>query len=93
MDVRLDEVQQACLPGDPGHVVKLVEGVQVDAVDAAGAILVDLPDGVLDAGLLEAGLLFCHVGVEGLFVEGVGEDPVLGDDLAQLPGHDTAVAG
>ncbi len=43
----LDEVQQACLPGNAGHIVKLIQGVQVDAVDAAGAILVDLPDGVL----------------------------------------------
>ena len=58
----LDQVQQAGFLGNPGHVVKLVEGVQVDAVDAAGAVLVDLPDGILDAGLLEAGFLFCHIG-------------------------------
>ena len=64
----------------------------MDAVDAAGAVLVDLVDGVLDARLLEAGLLAGHVGVEGLLVEGVGEDPVLGDDLAELAGHDAAVA-
>src|SRR5699024_5857708 len=87
-----DEVDQAALLGDAGHILVLVEGIEVDAVDAAGTVLVDLVDGVLDAGLLEIGLLLGSVGVEGLLVEGVGEDPVLGDDLAEFPGHDAAVA-
>ena len=55
----------------------------MDAVDAAGAVLVDLLDGVLDTGLLKVLLLLLGSGVEGLLVEGVGEDPVLGDDLAE----------
>ena len=62
----------------------------MDAIDAAGAVLVDLGDGVLDTGLLEVLLLLLCVCVEGLLVEGVGEDPVLGDDLAKLSGHDAA---
>ena len=47
----------------------------MDAVDAASAVLIDLTDGVLDAGLLEVCLLLSGVGVEGFLVEGVGEDP------------------
>jgi len=64
----------------------------MDAVHAAGAVLVDLVDGVLDTGSLEGGLLALHVSVKGILDEGVGEDPVLGDDLAQSAGHHAAVA-
>ena len=35
----------------------LVEGIQMDAVDAAGAVLIDLVDGIFDAGFFEALLL------------------------------------
>ena len=65
----------------------------MDAVDAADAILVDELDGILDAGFLEGRLL----GSDGLLglvrSERIREDPVLGDDLAQVAGHHAAVAG
>ena len=64
----------------------------MDAVNAAGAVLVDLVDGVFDAGLAEAFLLAGDVCVERLLVERVREDPVLGDDLTELAVHDAAVA-
>ena len=88
----LDEVDQTGQLCDVGHVVVLVQRVQVDAIHAAGAILVDLVDGILDTGGLEAGLLAGDVRVERLLVERVREDPVLGDDLAELAVHDAAVA-
>ena len=65
----------------------------MDAVDAAGAVLVDLVDGVFDTGLLEVFLLLCSTGIEGLLLEGIGEDPVLGDDLTQSTGHNASIAG
>ena len=52
-----DEVDDAGLLDDAGDVVILVQGIQMDAVDAADAILVDELDGILDAGFLEGRLL------------------------------------
>ena len=88
-----DEVDDAGLLDDAGDVVILVQGIQMDAVDAADAILVDELDGILDAGFLEGRLL----GSDGLLGlvrgERIREDPVLGDDLAQVAGHHAAIAG
>ena len=90
--MQLNEVDQTGFLGDVGDVIILVERVQMDAVNAAGAVLVDLIDGVFDTGLAEAFLLAGDVCVERLLVERVREDPVLGDDLAELAVHDAAVA-
>ena len=90
--MQLNEVDQTGFLCDVGDVIVLVERVQMDAVNAAGAVLVDLVDGVFDAGLAEAFLLAGDVCVERLLVERVREDPVLGDDLAELAIHDAAVA-
>lgn len=86
----LNKVNQARRFRDIGDIVVLVEGIQMDAVDAAGAVLVDLVDGVFDAGLFEALLLAGCVRVKRLFVERVREYPVLRDDLAERAVHDAA---
>ena len=51
----------------------------MDTIDAAGAVLVNLVDGILDTSLLEVCLLLLSSSIEGILVEGVGEDPVFGD--------------
>ena len=79
---RLNEIDQAGFLGDVGDVLVLVERVQVDAVDAAGAVFVDLVDGVFDTGLPEALLLARDVGVERLFVEGVRDCLLYTSDAA-----------
>lgn len=55
--MQLNEVDQTGFLCDVGDVIVLVERVQMDAVNAAGAVLVDLVDGVFDTGLAEAFLL------------------------------------
>ena len=66
--MQLNEVDQTGFLCDVGDVIVLVERVQMDAVNAAGAVLVDLVDGVFDAGLAEAFLLAGDVCVERLLV-------------------------
>ena len=51
----------------------------------------NLIDGVFQPGLSEIRLFSLHVGVEGVFHEGVGENPVFGDDPAQRFGDGAAV--
>ena len=87
-----NQVNKAGVLGDVGHVVVLVQRVQVDAVHTAGAILVDQLDGVVQTGLAEVGLLLLGIRVKGGGIIGIGEDPVLGDDLAQLAVHHAGIA-
>ena len=86
-------VRQTGLPDDQVHVREAVLSEQVDAVPAAGLIFVDLVDGIFDPGLSEVRLFPLHVGVKGVFHEGVGEDPVFAQKRTQGAGHDTAAAG
>ena len=67
-----NQVNKAGVLSDVGHVVVLVQRVQVDAVHTAGAILVDQLDGVVQAGLAEVGLLLLGIRVEGSGIIGVG---------------------
>lgn len=63
----------------------------MDAADIAGAVLVGQLDGIIQASLAEVLPLLSGGSVEGFGIVGIGEDSVLGDDLAELPVHDAGV--
>ena len=58
----------------------------MDAVDSQCAVFVDLFDGIFDTGFLEVFFLLSCIRIERLFVKRIREDPVFGDDLAELTG-------
>ena len=76
-----------------GYILPLIQCVEVDAVDAAGAVLVDQADGVFHARFLEGSLLRGDGFFALLRGEYVREDPVLGNDLRQCARDHAAIEG